>query len=139
MEESKNKIFTELLKPIQMGSVVIGYNEEIHKDDAIKVPITLPLGAIKRLISSYLEDIVEIHQVFVYCGQSGSTEIRQLPYCELMLSGIIEALNKNGQDGKAIINEIFDAEFKACCDELDLYEKTHKNGICDDPKCFCRR
>lgn len=138
-KRAKRKEFMEALRPIRGEGHVIGYVEEIHKDGAIKVTITLPLGAIKRLISSYYETLEAIAQMSVYYGQTGSWEIRQKPYCDLMLDELICILNLHGQDGVTICQEIWDAKFKKKYDEMEVYKKAHENekGQCDDPKCHC--
>ncbi len=137
MESRERNEFMKLLNPIWDERFVIGYDQEIHKDDALKVNITLPLVALKRLMSSYLNTITDILEDWVYLGSTGSTESRLEPYCHLMLNELVEAISVNGQDGEAVYNEIFDAEFKARHDKMDLYAKAHANGQCVDPKCYC--
>jgi len=55
-----------------------------------------------------------------------------------MLDELIEAISIHGQNGQAIYDEIFDAEFKARYDQMDSYAEAHENGQCDDPNCICK-
>lgn len=132
------------IEPISANRFIIGYNEEIHSDDSIEFSYKLPLGAIKRLIKSYHEDLLSIYQDSTYLGQSGSWEIRMLPYCHAMLSNIEKQLNECGLNGNEICKEVFDKYFKAHKEQMDRYIKNHgKVSIddckpCKDPECCCK-
>jgi hypothetical protein len=139
MESNEEKQFMESLNPLKVSGMVIGYDKELHNDHAMKINITLPLGAIKRLMESYLEDLAWIREACVYNGMSGSTEIRLGPYCNFMLNQLIEAVTVNGQDGKAVCDEVFERKFKKRHDDMDSYKKAQENEPCDDPECGCRQ
>ena len=126
------------LEPKRTGNYVMGYITEIHEDDALELTYKLPLGAIKRLIQSYFEEIEAIDQAWVYLGNSGSWEIRMEPYCYRMLGSIEKELNNHTLDGKKIINDIFIKFFKKSYDEMERFNKFHPNkdgSLCDNPDC----
>jgi len=123
------------------GRLIVGYDTEIHEEDSIIFSYRLPLGAIKRLIKSYYEDLQSICQSATYMGQSGSWEIRMEPYCNRMIWEIIDQLNKHGLDGKKIDGEVFDRYFKDDYEKMKRFSKNHGSNVmesfkpCNDPKC----
>src|SRR3990167_9820281 len=101
------------LEPLPTGVGIIGYNEEIHDEDSVEFTYKLPLGAIKRLIKSYYEDIQSIDSASVYMATSGSSEIRMHPYCYRMIADLRKQLDKHSLNGEKIGDEVFDQYFKA--------------------------
>src|SRR5260221_13361126 len=97
----------EGLEPMQLGNFIAGFDSEIHEEDVIEHTYKLPLGAVKRLIRSYYDDIESIDSEGVYLCSSGSWGLRMWPYCHKMLNNIIEQLNKHGLKGKEIFDEVF--------------------------------
>ncbi len=117
------------LEPISLrAGITLGYNKEIHEDDSIEFSYRLPLGAIKRLIKSYYEDILYIHQEFSYTGQTGSWEIRMKPYCNRMIVVIQKQLDKHNLNGKKIVDEVFDQYFKSEYGKMESYRKSQKKN-----------
>ena len=127
--------------PVMGGHLIMGYNEEIHGDDSIEFTYKLPLGAIKRLIKTYYENLRSIFEESTYMGQTGSSEIRMEPYCNRMIGEIIEQLDKHGLDGKKIDDEVFDRYFKADYEKMKRFRKNHGQNVmydfkpCNDPEC----
>ncbi len=129
------------LEPMGGSRFIIGYNSEIHSDDALEFSYKLPLGAIKRLIESYYKDIQLIDSSGVYCGNSGSWEIRMHPYCYRMIANLRKQLYSHGFNGEEIDDEVFDQYFKADYEKMKRFSKNHGNDVmegfkrCDDPEC----
>jgi hypothetical protein len=129
------------LEPLFTGIGVIGYDREIHDEDSLEFKYRLPLGAIKRLIISYYEDIKMFDEEWVYLATSSSSGLRITPYCYRMLGDIEKQLDKRGFNGKEIIREVFDRYFKKDYEKMNLYSKNHKNQDpmnykpCNDPIC----
>lgn len=130
------------LEPMPIGNFgIVGYNPEIHGEDALEFTYKLPIGAIKRLIKSYFEEIKSIDEGGVYMGMSGSYEIRMHPYCNRMLSEIETQLDRNGIIGKKIIDEVFDQYFKKEYEKMERFSKNHGHNVmesfeyCNDPLC----
>ena len=127
--------------PVMGGHLIMGYSEEIHGDDSTEFTYKLPLGAIKRLIKSYYENLRSICEASTYLGQSGSSEIRLEPYCRRMISDIVGQLNKNGLNGEKIEEEVFDQYFKANDEKLKRFRRNHGFNVmesfkpCNDPEC----
>lgn len=117
------------LEPVSLrAGVIIGYNKEIHEEDYVEFSYKLPLGAIKRLIKSYYEDILSIDQEFIYTGQTGSWEIRMKPYCNRMIGVILKQLDKHNLNGKKIVDEVFDQYFKSEYGKMESYRKSQKKN-----------
>jgi len=148
VDKSKEKIIVtntkrnEGMAPMSLGNkFIVGYDAEIHEDDAKEFSYKLPLGAIKRLIKSYYDDIRSIDESGVYQSQSGSYEIRMWPYCYRMLEHIRKQVDKHGLEGKKIEDAVFNQYFKKDYDKMERHAKNHPNqGIndfvrCNDPKC----
>ena len=131
----------KLLEPIATRVGAIGYNKEIHEDDSVEFSYKLPLGAIKRLLESYFQEIYSIDAEWVYYKTTGSTEIRIKPYCYSMIGEIGSQLDKHGLKGKKIVDEVFNWRFKKDYEELDRFEKNHGDNVlesfkpCNDPEC----
>jgi hypothetical protein len=129
------------LEPLAGKKFVIGYDDEIHGEDSVEYNFKLPVGAIKRLIRSYYEEIYSICSMWIQCGQTGSYEIRMEPYCNRMISEIVKQLNKHGFNGQKIVDEVFNRSFKEDFDKLERFSKNHGDNImeafkpCSDPKC----
>lgn len=130
------------LEPMYAGRCVIGYNEEIHVDDATVFTYKLPLGAIKRLVRSYYEDIQGYDEENIYFRQSSSSGLRGRPYCYRMLDDIGKQLIKHKLNNKKIIQGVFDRYFKDSYTKLNRYSKNHQDQAvyynfkpCSDPKC----
>ena len=126
----KNKF----LEPMGAGNIVIGYNEEIHYEDSIIFSYKLPLGAIKRLIRSYFEDIESVDEEWVYFAQTGSWENRIKPYCYRMIDSLSKQLDKNGFNGKKIIDDVFDQYFKDKYEKMKRFKKNHGIRVMEDFK-----
>src|SRR3989344_3251179 len=149
MKNSKNTLGTvstkrnKWLEPLRVGTRgPIGYNKEIHEDDAIEFTYKLPLGATKRLIKSYYEDIQRIDSDYIYYASTGSYEIRMRPYYYRMIFDLRKQLDKHGLNWKKIDGEVFDRYFKKDYQEMERYDKNHSgqdpfNDIksCKDPEC----
>lgn len=117
------------LEPILLkNGVVIGFDPEIHDEDAIEFTYKLPLGAIKRLIKSYMQDIKSIDEEWTYTQDTGSYEIRMSPYCNKMLFAIEKQLNKLGLKGKNIIDEVFNQYFKADYKKMKSFNENQVNS-----------
>ncbi len=130
------------LEPVYLENFgAIGYDQEIHGDDSLEFNYLLPIGAIKRLIKSYFEDMESIDQSSTYGGMTGSYEIRMRPYCNQMLNEIEKQLNTHRVNGRKIIDEVFEAYFKKSYDEMKVYSKNHDHlsyedfKPCNDTKC----
>lgn len=114
------------LEPIFLRNIgTVGYNPEIHEEDDLEFTYKLPLGAIKRLIRSYYEDIQMYDEELVYLSTSSSSGLRGEPYCYRMLSDIRKQLSKYGLNGKKIIDEVFDQYFKADYKKMKSFNKNH--------------
>lgn len=133
----------EGLEPMPLGNIgVAGYVPEIHSEDALEFTYKLPLGAIKRLIKSYFEEIQDVDEESVYLHQSGSYGLRMWPYCYKMIDEICKQLNGHGLGGKKIIDEVFDTYFKKDYEKMKRFSKNHGDQDimndfkpCDDPEC----
>lgn len=133
------------LEPMPLGDIgVVGYDPEIHGEDALEFTYKLPIGAIKRLIRSYFEEMKSIDAGGVYYGMSGSYEIRMYPYCNRMLYEIKTQLDKNGIEGRKVIDEVFDDYFKEDYEKMKRFSKNHGDNTmeafkpCNDPLC-CKK
>ncbi len=132
------------LEPIIAGKrFIIGYDSEIHGEDSYEFTYMLPVGAIKRLIKSYFEEMESVDQESAYLNQSGSHGLRMYSYADRMLGDLRKQLDKHLLPGEKIIDEVFDAYFKKSYDKMKGYQENHPNqGIndferCKDPEC-CR-
>ncbi|OGG13506.1 hypothetical protein A2773_03315 [Candidatus Gottesmanbacteria bacterium RIFCSPHIGHO2_01_FULL_39_10] len=129
------------LEPLPTGVGIIGYNEEIHDEDSLEFTYKLPLGAIKRLITSYYDDIRSYDEENIYLATSSSSGLRGEPYCYRMLSDIGNQLDKHGLNGKKIDDEIFDNGFKAGYEKMKRFNKNHGFDVmetfkpCNDTEC----
>lgn len=131
------------LEPRQAGArMIIGYDPEIHDDDSVEFTYRLPLGAIKRLIQSYYEDIETYEAEWVYYAQSSSSGIRVVPYCYRMLDDIRKQLDKHELNGEIIVDEVFELGFKAKSEEMKRFKINHGSDAlqesfkkCEDPLC----
>ena len=129
------------LEPRFIRGGVLGYDPEIHDEDSVEFTYKLPLGAIKRLIKSYYEDIQSIDSASVYMATSGSSEIRMHPYCYRMIADLRKQLDKHGLNGKKICDEVFDQYFKADYENMRRFQKNHGSDVletfepCKDPEC----
>lgn len=129
------------LEPMIGKNFTIGYVPEIHKEDAIEVKLTLPIGAVKRLFKSYYEDIKENAIENVYLRQTSSYYGRLNDYAAEMIIFIRNQLNQQGLKGEELENDVFNQYFKEEFDEMRKYDKNHHKldfGIpCSDPACSC--
>lgn len=130
------------LEPFSLGAgLIFGYNKEIREDDHIEFSYRLPLGAIKRLFKSYYEDILSVHQEFIYMGQTSSLDMRTKRYCYEMIDDIVKQLEKHNLNGKKIFDKVFDQYFKSEYEKMKRFSKKHGQNIqhnfkpCTDPKC----
>ena len=130
------------LEPMPLGTRgIVGYDSEIHDDDSVEFTYRLPLGAIKRLIRSYYKDIQMYDEENVYLATSSSSGLRGRSYCYRMLGDISRQLDKNGLNGKKIVDEVFDNNFKADYEKMKRFSKNHGvNAMesfkpCNDPEC----
>jgi len=121
-----SKLNKNILKPIIGKSYVAGWNPEIFGDDSVEYNFKLPLGAIRRLICSYYENIYSVIQGWVDFKLSGSYEIRIKAYAYNMLDYLAEQLNKNRLNGQKIINEVYNQSFKEKFEQLDNKKKINK-------------
>jgi len=68
------------LEPLPTGVGIIGYNSEIHKEDSLEFSYKLPIGAIKRLIQSYYEEMKDLDEEDIYmCACLGLTKYGCIP------------------------------------------------------------
>lgn len=132
----------KFLEPMFAGKkLIIGYNKEIHEDDAIEFSYKLPLGAMKRLIESYYKDIQMYDEENVYLATSSSSGLRGKPYCYRMLGSVRKQLDKHGLNGKKIDDEVFDNQFKDAYEKMKIFSKNHGIDVletfkpCKDVKC----
>lgn len=129
------------LEPLPTGVGIIGYNEEIHIEDSQEFTYKLPLGAIKRLIKSYYEDIQMYDEENVYLATCSSTGDRARPYCYRMLNEIKKQLNDHGFNGKEIDDQVFNRYFKEDYEKMKRFNKNHGCDVlesfkpCNDPEC----
>ena len=129
------------LEPLPTGVGIIGYDPEIHKEDSLEFSYKLPIGAIKRLIHSYYEDIKMYDEENVYLATSSSSGLRGQPYCYRMIDDIRKQLDKHGFNGKQIVDEVFDEDFKADYEKMKRFNKNHGADVletferCNDPEC----
>lgn len=134
------------LEPMPLENIgIVGYVPEIHNEDAQEFTFKLPIGAIKRLIKSYYEDIKEVDEEGVYLHQSGSMGLRLRPYCYRMIDEVSKQLNKHGLEGKKIVDEVFDMYFKEDYEKMKKFDNNHGDQDitqdlkpCNDPKCCCK-
>jgi hypothetical protein len=108
------KELKQSLAPIVCGAeknskIVIGYVEKIHKNDVGEIPVTV--GAVKRLLRSYWEEIKTIDNFFLETSTTGSYEIRMKPFCFEKISKLKNNLNKAEFDGENINNEVMMSVF----------------------------
>lgn len=99
--------------------------EAVKDEDDLEFTYKFPLGAIKRLIRSYYEDIQIFDEELVYLSTSSSSGLRGETYCYRMLNDIRKQLNKHGLNGKKIIDEVFDQYFKADYKKMKSFNKNH--------------
>lgn len=132
----------KFLAPMIAGKkFIIGYDQEIHEDDAIEFSYKLPLGAIKRLIESYYKDIQMYDEENVYLATSSSSGLRGKPYCYQMLASTRKQLDKHGLNGKKIDDEVFSNQFKDAYEKMKIFSKNHGIDVletfkpCKDVKC----
>lgn len=132
---------TKGLDPLIAGNIVIGYDPEIHSKDKLEYDFRLPLGAAKRLIRSYYEELRMIDEEGVYLGQSSSSNLRMYPFASRMIHDIKYQLGKQGVSGKKVADEVFEMYFKKAYAKMALYSKNHKNQLpdsfqqCSDTSC----
>lgn len=131
------------LEPIFINNLAIGYEPEVHGIDALEASYSLPLGAIKRLISSYYDEIKECNEENVYLGTSSSMGSRKRAYCSRMIADIRKQLDKHGLNGKKVDDEVFNQSFKKDFEEMERFYKNHGDKVlyffkpCKDQLC-CR-
>lgn len=129
------------LEPIVGKQFIIGYDREIHGEDSVELTYTLPLGAIKRLIQSYFEEMEMVDRESVYLNQSGSHGLRMYSYASRMLKDLEKQMKKHGLPGKRIIKEVFNVYFKKEYDKMNKYQENHPSQSpydfkrCEDPEC----
>ena len=129
------------LDPMIAGGLIFGYDPEIHGEDSYEFTYNLPLGAIKRLIKSYFEDMEIFDQEAVYLSQSGSHGLRMYSYASRMLEDLEKQLINHKLHGKKIVDDVFDMYFKKSYDKMKRHQKNHPNQAldnferCNDSEC----
>lgn len=132
----------EFLEPRFGKGLVVGYDPEIHEEDAKKVVFKLPIGAVKRLIFSYCKDIENFHSEWVYSNTVGSIGMRRNQYAQRMIVFIEKQLNRQKIDGEELFKLVYNESFKESADRMKRFYKNHGDAApfepCNDPNC-CKK
>ena len=79
----------EVLAPLDVGSVRIGFFSDIHGSEGAYVPAKVTGAEVEVLVRHYCEIVRDIELTF-WVGYSGSWEIRMHPYAMMRNSRFIE-------------------------------------------------